>query len=273
MQVHVAERVVEVEEGVSLFSLRDRLKPGADVVIRNGAVAVQDCALSEGDRVVFVRRGEIPSREELEFLLVARHTPGVHERVKSAVVGIAGLGGLGSAVAVALARTGVGCLVLADFDVVEPSNLNRQQYFVDQLGLPKTDALASNLRRVNPYVTVVTHCVRLESGNVPVVFGGVDVLVEAFDSPQAKAMLVESFVQAFPGKPVVMASGVAGYGSMESLGVLKMGVRVYVIGDLQKDARPGRGLMAPRVGIAAHMQADVVLQLLLGETPVARSGG
>ena len=120
-----------------------------------------DRELREGDRVVFIRRGEVPSADELEGLMVSRHTPGVHAKVKAATVGIAGLGGLGSAIAVALARTGVGCLVLADFDVVEPSNLNRQQYFVDQIGMYKTEALAENLARINPHVRVVTHAVKL----------------------------------------------------------------------------------------------------------------
>lgn len=267
MRVFVAERAREVEEGIRLFALRERIKPGADVVIRNGAVVTGDCELAEGDRVVFIRRGETPAREELEFLMVARHTPGVHGKIKAATVGIAGLGGLGSAVAVALARTGVGCLVLADFDVVEPSNLNRQQYFVDQIGMPKTEALAANLLRINPYVRTVPRNVKLEAGNVPVIFGAVDVLVEAFDSAEAKAMLAESFGRSFPDKPVVMASGVAGYGPAEALRTLKLGPRIHVVGDLQSDARPGRGLMAPRVGIAAHMQANAVLRLILGELP------
>lgn len=267
MRIFVAEQALEVEAGLKLFALRDRIKPGADVVIHNGAAALRDAGLCAGDRVLFIRRGEIPAAAELESLMMARHTPGVHARVKAATVGIAGLGGLGSAVAVALARTGVGCLILADFDVVEPSNLNRQQYFVDQIGMPKTEALAANLLRINPYVRAVPHTIKLEAGNVPQVFGGVDVLVEAFDVAEAKAMLAGSFGRAYPAKPLVMASGVAGYGPSEAIQVTRMGACMYVVGDLQSDARPGRGLMAPRVGIAAHVQANVVLRLLLGESP------
>ena len=265
MKVFVAEREVEVEPGARLYALRDRLKPGADVVVLNGAPAAADRKLAEGDRVVFIRRGEVPGREELEALMAARHTPGVHARVKRAAAGIAGLGGLGSAVAVALARVGVGRLVLADFDVVEPSNLNRQQFFVDQLGRLKTEALAENLGRVNPYVRVETHAVRLTPENVPQIFGDVDVLVEAFDRADQKAMLLESFGRAFPEKPVVMASGLAGYASGNSLRVRRLGRRIYVAGDLEAAAGPGQGLMAPRVGIAAHLQANTVLRLLLGE--------
>jgi sulfur carrier protein ThiS adenylyltransferase len=265
LRILLAEREVEVEPGTTLFALRDRLKPGADVVVLNGAPAAADRELAEGDRVVLIRRGEAPPREELEALMAARHTPGVHERVKRATVGIAGLGGLGSAIAIALARVGVGRLVLADFDVVEPSNLNRQQFFVDQLGLPKTEALAANLARINPYVRTELHTVRLTPENVPTIFRDVDVMVEAFDRADQKAMLLESFGAAFPAKPVVMASGLAGHGSGNSVLVRKLGGNIHVIGDLESAAEPGRGLMAPRVGIAAHMQANTVLRLLLGE--------
>lgn len=267
MKVFVAEREWDVETGIRLFTLRDRVKPQADLTVCNGAPASADRELREGDRIVFIRRGEVPGKAELEALMMARHTPGVHARVKVATVGIAGAGGLGSAVAVALARTGVGRLVIADFDVVEPSNLNRQQYFVDQIGLPKVEALAANLARINPYVHVVPHVVRLTPGNIPDLFKVADVLVEAFDAADAKAMLLESFGKAFPEKPIVLASGLAGYGPGGTIRVRKLGQRAYVVGDLESDARPGRGLMAPRVGVAAHLQANAVLRLLLGEEP------
>jgi sulfur carrier protein ThiS adenylyltransferase len=265
VKILVAERELEVEPGTRLFALRDRLKPGADVVVYNGAPAGEDRTLAEGDRVVYIRRGEVPPREELEALMAARHTPGVHERVKRACVGVAGLGGLGSAAAVALARVGVGHLVLADFDVVEPSNLNRQQYFVDQLGLPKSQALAANLARVNPYVRTTALQVRLVPGNVAEVFREAEVLVEAFDRADQKVMLMESFAAAYPERPMVMASGLAGHGPGTTIGVRRLGRSIYVVGDLESAAQPGRGLMAPRVGIAAHMQANVALRLLLGE--------
>jgi sulfur carrier protein ThiS adenylyltransferase len=265
LKILVAEREVEVEPGTALFALRDRMRPGADVVVLNGAPAAADGPLAEGDRVVFIRRGEVPTAAELQALMAARHTPGVHEKVKRAAVGIAGLGGLGSAVAIALARVGVGRLILADFDVVEPSNLNRQQFFVDQLGMPKTEALAANLERINPYVRTELHGVRLVPENVPAIFRGVGVLVEAFDRADQKAMLLESFCSAFPQTPVVMASGLAGHASGNSIRARRLGRRVYVVGDLTAAAEPGRGLMAPRVGVAAHLQANTVLRLLLGE--------
>ncbi len=264
MRIYLNECPVDAEEGETLHALRDRVKPGADVLVYNGAAVADDVALAEGDRVALIRRGETPPADELEALMVARHTPGVHERVKRSAVGIAGLGGLGSAVAVALARVGVGRLVLADFDVVEPSNLNRQQYFIDQLGLPKAEALAANLRRINPYVEYEVHAVRLVPENIPLLFPDVDVMVEAFDRADQKAMLLQTFGAHFPQTPLVAASGLAGYGPGETIGVRKLGKRVFVVGDLATSAAPGCGLMAPRVGIAAHMQANLVLRLLLG---------
>ena len=261
MKIKLNEREITVDAGTTLFQLRDREKPAADVLVYNGAAVSGDVALAEGAGVNLIVRGEIPSAAELEALMVARHTPGVHEKIKHATVGIAGLGGLGSAVAVALARIGVGRLILADFDVVEPSNLNRQQYFIDQLGQTKADALEANLRRINPYVDYEAHGIRLTPENIPTLFAGADVLVEAFDRPDQKAMLLQSFKD----KPIVAASGLAGHGSGETIGVRKMGDRIHVVGDLETGAAPGCGLMAPRVGIAAHMQANVVLRVLLGE--------
>lgn len=261
MKVFLNERLVEVETGMTLMQLHAECKPDADVLIYNGAVVCDDPELKENDSVNFIKRGEIPAEDEMEALMVSRHTPGVHQKIKQATVGIAGLGGLGSAVAVALARIGVGKLVLVDFDVVEPSNLNRQQYFVDQLGMKKPDALVANLMRINPYVEYEAHGLKITPDNIGGLFGEVDVLVEAFDRADQKAMLM----QHFKGKPLVAASGLAGYGPGESIGVRKMGRHVYIVGDLETGAAPGCGLMAPRVGIAAHMQANMVLRILLGE--------
>lgn len=264
MRIKVAERDIEVASGTKLFELRAQIKPNADIMVRNGAPVSEDCILQEGDAVVFIRRGEMPDRDELEALLVARHTPGVHERLRKAVVGIAGLGGLGSTVAIALARMGIGKLVLADYDIVEPSNLNRQQYFVDQLGLAKTTAISENLRRINPFVQVETHEVRLGPENVPIIFAEADVLVEAFDKASEKAMLLDRFKRAYPERPVVMASGLAGYESSNSIRTRELGKGIITVGDGECAACEGMGLMAPRVGIAACHQANAVLRLLLG---------
>ncbi|MFA7257211.1 MAG: sulfur carrier protein ThiS adenylyltransferase ThiF [Kiritimatiellales bacterium] len=253
----------------TLFELRDAVKLSADVVILNGAAMSEDASLKEGDEVSLITRGEMPSADELEALMASRHTPGVHAKVKTATVGIAGLGGLGSAVAVALARVGVGKLIVADFDVVEPSNLNRQQYFVDQIGMFKTDALVSNLRKINPYVEVESHAVKLVPDNLFPMFGKVNVMIEAFDRADQKSMLLQAFTAQKPDVPFIGASGMAGFGPEETIDVKKMGRNIYIVGDLETGARPGCGLMAPRVGIVASMQANLALRLIVGSVGIS----
>jgi sulfur carrier protein ThiS adenylyltransferase len=261
--IRVNEAPFQADEQATLFSLRDAVKPDADILILNGAAVVDDVPLSDGDSVSLIRRGETPSATELEALMAARHTPGVHKKLKAATVGIAGLGGLGSAVATALARVGIGRLIIADFDVVEPSNLNRQHYFIDQIGLPKTDATVSNLRKINPYVEVEAHCVKLAPDNIFPMFGTCDVMIEAFDGAEQKAMLLQNFSTARPEVPFIGASGLAGYASGETIRIKQLGSNRYIVGDLETGSRPGCGLMAPRVGIAAHMQANLALRLLV----------
>jgi len=269
LKVKVNEVAYDFTEPPKLMELRARFKPDADLVIHNGFPSAENVAVSDGDSVVLIRKGEKPGMDELEALMSARHTPGVHGKVRSATVGIAGLGGLGSPVAVALARVGVGTLVLADYDVVEPSNLNRQQYFVDQIGRPKVSAMEENLKRINPFVRTVTHNVILDEDNIPELFGGVDVLVEALDDAGAKAMLVNVMAGKHPEIPVVCASGVAGYGPSNDIATKRFSGSYYIVGDLTSEAGAGVGLMAPRVGVAAHHQANCVLRILLGEEAAA----
>jgi sulfur carrier protein ThiS adenylyltransferase len=263
MRIRVNEREMDVQEVQTLGELAAATKPGADVLIYNGFPSPPATLLGDGDEVVLIRRGEIPTFEELEALMVARHTPGVHRKAKDARVGIAGLGGLGSQVAIALARTGVGTLVLADFDLVEPSNLNRQQYFVEQIGVHKGEALSQTLRRINPYLQLDLRPVRLTAENIPEIFRGCRVLVEAFDRADQKAMLVQAALSFLPDTWVVAASGVAGYGPSDAIRTHRLGPRLIVVGDLETAAQPGTGLMAPRVGVAAHSQANAALRILL----------
>ncbi len=265
MKIFLNEKPLEATIGTTIGALASEFKPGADVLIVNGFPAKPAHTLIEGDHAVLIRHGEIPGGEEFDALLSARHTPGVHRKIKHSRVGVAGIGGLGSHIAVALARIGVGELILADFDVVEPSNLNRQYYFTDQLGMDKTEALSQTLRRINPNVTLTCHNTRLTPENIPVIYKDTPVLCEAFDVAEQKAMLVQTALSTLENIIVVAASGVAGYGTTETLGIHRLGPRLVVVGDLETEARENMGLMAPRVGVAAHIQANVVLRILLKE--------
>lgn len=268
MKLRINEKETVVAEGYTLGQIAEQYKPGADVLILNGFPVASDTSPDDGDVLFFIKRGEIPLPAELEAAMVSRHTPGVHRKLKQATVGIAGAGGLGSAVAVALARVGIGCLVLADFDIVEPSNLNRQQYFVDQIGLPKVDALIENLCRINPCVKCISHNVILDPYNIPHIFAECSIVVEAFDRPEMKAMLVETVLAELPGVQLVAASGMAGFGTGNTITTRRITGRLYLVGDGTSSAEPGNGLMAPRVGIAACHQANQVIRIVLGEEEV-----
>jgi sulfur carrier protein ThiS adenylyltransferase len=263
--IRINEQIIPFQEGIRVKDLIETYKPRADLFLINGYPASPDTVLADGDTCCLISRGEIPAPAELESLLVARHTPGVHEVVKKATVGIMGLGGLGTVVAGALARIGVGKLILADFDVVEPSNLNRQQYYVSQIGKKKTTALRENLLQMNPYIAIQTVDGRLTEESIPEIFRTADVLVECFDDPVMKAAALRAVLTYMPGMGYVGASGVAGYGENNAIRTRKIHRNVYIIGDGLAAAGPGQGLMAPRVGIAAHHQANQILRILLGE--------
>jgi sulfur carrier protein ThiS adenylyltransferase len=265
IQLKINEKELSVPSDSTLLQLKNRYKPAADVIIYNGFPATTDHALKAGDQIVFIQKGEIPSSEEFECLMMARHTPGVHQKVRNSTVGIAGLGGLGSLVAMALARVGVGTLILVDFDVVEPSNLNRQVYFVDHIGMPKVDALKEIIHRSNPFVSIQTYNERLDRNTVERILKDADVVVEAFDRAEEKAMLINAISEKMPDKYIVAASGVAGCGDSNEIKTVRFSSRIFIIGDQRTAAQPGMGLMAPRVGIAAHHQANTVLRILLGE--------
>jgi sulfur carrier protein ThiS adenylyltransferase len=178
-------------------------------------------------------------------------------------VGIAGAGGLGSNCAVALARSGVGTLVIADFDTVELRNLNRQYYFSDQAGMLKVKALRDNIARINPGTLVVTYADRLDRNNIPGIFAGCDLIVEAFDSAEMKEMITEVVQMRMTGVPLILGSGMAGFGSNGSIRCRKIDDMLYVCGDESTQADEDLPPMAPRVGIVAAMQANLAVELLM----------
>ncbi len=212
--------------------------------------------------------GKILTKEEIKAALEERHSPEIQEKLSAGRVAIAGLGGLGSNVAYSLTRIGVGHLHLIDFDVVDITNLNRQQYFMEHLGMPKTDALESLLKKINPYLDIQTDCVRVTEDNIRELFGEWDIVCEAFDDPSAKAMLVNGILECFPEKKLVSASGMAGFGSSNSIVTKKVTDNFYLCGDRVSAPEYGRGLMAPRVAICAAHEANMITRLILGEEDV-----
>lgn len=230
------------------------------VSVLNG-FGTDEGALHENDRVHLLDKTKLPDKDTLEELLYARHTPLLHEKFKNACVGIAGLGGLGSNIAVSLARTGIGRLVIADHDIVDPTNLNRQQYFIKHLGMFKTDALESIIRDINPYVDITKANVRLTKENAPEIFKDCSVVCEALDNAEGKSMLVDTLLQNTSAR-VVAASGLAGYEDANMIKTRKLGSRLILCGDGMTEAECGVGLMAPRAAICAGHQANAVLNIL-----------
>ena len=178
-------------------------------------------------------------------------------------VGIAGAGGLGSNCAAALSRSGVGTLVISDFDIVEASNLNRQYYFTDQIGMLKTIALKDNIARINPDTIVFAHQVKLDSFNIPVVFEGCDIVIEAFDRSEMKEIMIETMQRTMPGTPLIVGSGVAGWGKSESVRYRKIDDTLFVCGDESTEVSDTMPTMAPKVGMVANMQANVAIEILM----------
>lgn len=181
--------------------------------------------------------------------------------LEKAKIGVAGLGGLGSNVICHLVRAGIRRFVAADFDVVSASNLNRQFFFVDQVGRKKTEALAENLRRIDPDLELDFRDLRLNEENTQDLFADCDVVVEAFDKADAKTMLIGALADS--GIPVVAASGLAGFGKSNDIRVRKAGKALYLVGDLVSGISPELAPASPRVGIAAAMEANTVVAILL----------
>ena len=204
----------------------------------------------------------IPTNDEWNKALCARHGEDVQKRFSSATVAICGLGGLGSNIAVSLARAGIGKLILIDFDRVDITNLHRQQYKADQIGMYKTEALTENLREITPYISLEIHTERITEENAKTLLIDADIICEAFDSAEAKAMLTEIVLAEMKGKYFVAASGMAGLYDANRIKTRKITSRFYLCGDEESDVSDGIGLVSSRVMVCAAHQAHTVLRIL-----------
>ena len=207
----------------------------------------------------------IPTKEEMYRALAERHGEELQKKFAKASVAICGLGGLGSNIAVHLARAGVGSLHLIDFDTVDISNLNRQQYFPAQLGQFKTTALADTLRQIAPYCNIRTDCIKLTEENIPTLLCSEEIVCEAFDKSDQKAMLVNCVLEKLHEKYLVAASGMAGLGSANEIKTRMIASRFYLCGDGKSDVNDGLGLVSARVAVCAAHQANTVLRIIAGQ--------
>ena len=210
----------------------------------------------------------MPSKDEWIKALNDRHGEDLQNKISSTTVGICGLGGLGSNIAITLARAGIGKLILIDFDKVDITNLHRQQYKVSQVGMYKTEALRENLTEINPYLETEIQTVCVTEKNAKELLKDCDIICEAFDNAECKAMLTNLVLEEMPEKYIVAASGMAGMGSANSIHTRKVTKRFYLCGDEISDVKDGIGLVSSRVMLCAAHQAHMVLRLIANEFEV-----
>jgi sulfur carrier protein ThiS adenylyltransferase len=204
----------------------------------------------------------IPTKEEWNNALEERHGKELHRAFSSATVAVCGLGGLGSNIAIALARAGIGRLILIDFDRVDITNLHRQQYKAEQIGMYKTVALAENLKEMAPYISLEIHTERITEDNAVTLLQDADIICESFDDAECKAMLTNTVLTEMRDKYLVAASGMAGLHDANSIKTRKVTSKFYLCGDGESDVSEGMGLVSSRVMICAAHQAHTVLRIL-----------
>lgn len=185
---------------------------------------------------------------------------GMTEKLTRSTVAVAGCGGIGSNAAVALVRAGIGRIIIADMDIIEASNLNRQYYFADEIGNKKVFTLKSRLNSINSDCEVVAYHKELVREDVKALFASADILIEAFDKAESKQWLIEEWSSLFPDKPVISGNGLSGYGDFASIGIRKTG-NIYFCGDGSSSTETG--LSSARVAIVSNIQADLAIELLM----------
>lgn len=238
----------------------------ADTLIVEGHSRPWQTPVTDGDEVLMFDATQPPTPTLWRAIYDARYGRELMDRLQAGRVAICGLGGLGSLVALELARLGVGRLLLIDGDHVDPTNLARQQYSFDQLGQAKTDALAATIARCAPLTTVERATVWLTADNIAPLLADWPLICECLDRPEAKATLTQTVLSALPEATLIGASGMAGYASGNTIRTQQVLPRFYLAGDGASEGEEGIGLMAPRVGLCASTQATLVMRLLLGET-------
>lgn len=246
---------------------RDLLKdhPAGTIAVVNGRHVDPGSRLKDGDSVYFLDGGRGFVSKVTEVLLAQRYTRPVYESISSTRIGVAGLGGIGSHVAEALVRAGVRDIVIADFDTVDQTNLSRQNYFIEDVGKKKTEATADILRRINPDIRISVFDGMVTPENVGEIFSGCMIVCEAFDRPENKSMLVESLLMYDPKVIIVSCSGMAGFGSSNTISTERRMCRLYVCGDGECDSSSGEGLVSSRVMVCAGHVANMAVRLAIGD--------
>lgn len=246
-------------------SLKEKEGIHANHLIINGHSQPFDLSITSGDSVLMIDNQAPLSSELTRTLYDARYGVEIMDKLQASSVAICGLGGLGSVIAIALARVGVGKLLLIDYDIVDATNLARQQYTFNDIGQYKTVALKKQIEQLSTLTTVEIATTKLTEENIPSLLKGYPIICEALDKPEMKAILVNMVLSHLPESIIVSGSGMAGFGDGNLIQSKKLFSRLYVVGDGLSEGEDGIGLMAPRVGLCAHAQATQTMRLILNE--------
>lgn len=208
------------------------------------------------------------SREEIYNALCLRHGAGNQEKISNAKVAVLGLGGLGSNICMALAKLGVGNMLIVDFDKVDITNIFRQNYSLSDIGEYKTDATLKQMQEINPYLNIKTLNVRVTAENISEIISGYDIICEAFDDKETKSLIINEILEKYDDKIIVSGNGMAGYKSLNLIKTRRFGNRLYICGDMENGIETEKTLVAPRVCACAMHEANMVLQIILGEIDI-----
>lgn len=251
------------EKTLTIACLIKEINIEADIFIVNSFPVSSSYIINDNDTITLIKKGSIPDKEYLEYQLISRQGLKEYNILKNSSAVICGLGGLGSNAAISLARAGLGRIKLIDFDIVEPSNINRQAYFIEHIGMYKTDALKEIICKISPYINIETSNIYLDEENILDELSGFQVILECFDNVSSKMKLIEKCVNNMRDSYIIGASGVAGYYNTDKFTKKSLGSNCIIIGDFESEAGFNHGLYAPRVAAAANIQANEAIRYLL----------
>lgn len=205
------------------------------------------------------------TKEEWTNALIQRFSKETYKKLFKAKVTILGLGGLGSNIAIMLVKSGINNLTLIDYDKVELTNINRQAYTYEDIGEYKTDALTNILKQINPFINLKINNLKITEKNAYSLLNNSEIICEAFDDAQTKAMIVNYVLEKLPNKKIIASSGMGGYENSNLIKTKKITNNFYICGDEKCAKEDGYELMSPRVNICAGHQANMVIRLILEE--------
>lgn len=203
------------------------------------------------------------TKDELQKALCERHTKSGQEKLNNAKAAIMGLGGLGSNIAIALARLGVGKLLLIDFDVIDLTNIFRQNYRLEHVGRLKTECIKEEIHEINSYIEVNVINEKIDTENVIKLIDDYRIICEAFDKSEIKSEIIDTILEKSQDKIIISGNGMAGYKNCNLIKTRQLGKRLFICGDMKNGIETEHTLMAPRVCACAMHQANVVLNIIL----------